>query len=499
MIRAQGRYARAMQATISLRAPAIGAAPELAVGFVDSVAALAKVERDDAEALRIAVERLVHFALEHAYPEGTTGDLAVEAHLFDGGIRLDVHDWGLPLELERSRSETGDHEATDLRLPGLDLTGLVDEAAFHNLGREGKLFSVVKHCAHDSPVGASAPLLSEHDDHEGTEAPPPDVVVRGFEPGDEEGICQLVYRNYANTYGSEFFYVPEKLLQRNRDGEVVSSVALAEGQIVGHHALLREERGPLAETGAAVIHPDFKGLGIFNQLSQRTLAGARGLGLAALYSQCVTVHPYSQKAAHTHGYREAALAVGRARASIRLEGNKLTRTGNRHGIVLDYLLFDPSPRRLFLPARYRARILETYGQLGLEVEEADSSTGSDEGIAAQLDAGLNIGTISIPSWTSEHASDLSRAFHYLLAKHCDMVYADIDLETVAAVDEVVDVLNRLGFFYCGLVLLGRDGRDQLRLQYENTLDVDEDEIVCYSDEAQALKEFVFGDKAKVTN
>jgi Acetyltransferase (GNAT) family len=410
---------------------------------------------------------------------------------------LDVHDWGLPLELERARSETGAHEATELQLPGLDLTGLVDEAAFHNLGRDGKLFSVVKHCAHDSPVAASAPLLTEHDDHEGAATPPSDVVVRGFEPGDEEGICQLVYRNYANTYGSEFFYEPEKLLQRNRDGQVVSSVAVADEQIVGHHALLREERGRLAETGAAVIHPDFKGLGIFNQLAQHTLAGARRLGLTALYAQCVTVHPYSQKAAHTHGYRESALAVGRARASIRLEGNKLTRTDNRHGIVLDYLLFDRLPRRLFLPTGYRERILETYEQLELGVEEARAPAGTGDGIAAQLDAGLNIGTISIPGWTRENEADLSRAFHYLLAKHCDMVYADIDLEAVAAVDDLVDILNGQGFFYSGVVLLGGGGRDQLRLQYENTLDVDEAEIVCYSDEAQALKEFVFGDKARV--
>ncbi len=78
-----------MQATISLRAPAIGAAPGLAVDFVGSVAALAKVERDDAEALR-AVERLVRFVLEHAYRDGVAGDLAVEAHLFDGGIRFHV-------------------------------------------------------------------------------------------------------------------------------------------------------------------------------------------------------------------------------------------------------------------------------------------------------------------------------------------------------------------------------------------------------------------------
>src|SRR5947209_15061038 len=105
-----------MQTSISLRAPAIGAAPELAAGFLDSVAALARLEREDAEALRTASERLVRFALEHAYPAGATGDVAVEAHLFDGGVRVDVHDWGLPLELERSRAESGEHEASTLEL-----------------------------------------------------------------------------------------------------------------------------------------------------------------------------------------------------------------------------------------------------------------------------------------------------------------------------------------------------------------------------------------------
>jgi anti-sigma regulatory factor (Ser/Thr protein kinase)/GNAT superfamily N-acetyltransferase len=487
-----------VQTTISLRAPAIGAAPELATGFTDSVAALTKLEQDDAAALREATDRLVRFALEHSYAGGARGEIAVEAHLFDGGIRIDVHDWGLPLELARTRAEDGDHEASALEVPGLDLAGIVDEASFHNLGRDGKLFSVVKHCLHDSPVAASAPLLSEHDDHETTARAPEDLRVRAFEPGDEEGICQLVYRNYANTYGSEFFYIPEKLLERNRDGEVVSSVAVADGLVVGHHALLREQDGPVAETGAAVIHPDYKGLGIFNLLSEHTLSAARDLRLTAVYGNAVTVHPYSQKAEHTHGYRETALAVGRARASIRLEGNKLTRTGNRHGIVVSYLCFEKPVRRVFIPQRYREPILAAYERVGLEVEEAERAAGDGGGITANLDAGLNIGTIAIPSWSEGGGDAVYRAFHYLLAKHCDMVYAEIDLERVARVDDVVELLNRAGFFYSGIAPLGRDGNDQLVLQYENTLDVEEEEIVCYSPATEELKAFVLADKARVT-
>ncbi len=246
-----------MQSTISLRAPNIGPAPELAVGFVDSVCSLVGLGESDAEALRRATDGLVRFALQHAYPEGVEGDIAVEAHVFDGGIRIDVHDWGLPLELERHRTAEGSHDASAFEAPDLDLEHLVDEVSFHNLGRDGKLFSIVKHCEHSSPVAAATPLLSEHDDHEQTPGrPAPDVTVRRFQQGDEEAICQLVYRNYSNTYGADFFYVPEKLLERNRNGEVASTVALVEGQIVGHLALLREDGGPTAESGAAVVHPD---------------------------------------------------------------------------------------------------------------------------------------------------------------------------------------------------------------------------------------------------
>ncbi len=484
-----------MQNTISLKAPNIGSAPELAVGFVGSVASVAGLAHDDAVSLGEATDRLVRFALEHAYPEGAEGEIAVEAHLFDGGIRIDVHDWGLPLELARARASGEKHTAAEL--PGLDLGGLVDEVAFQALGPEGKLFTIVKHCEHDSPAVSASALMTEHDDHEQTKTAD-DLVVRRFEEGDEEGICRLVYRNYSNTYGADFFYLPEKLLERNLSGEVVSTVALLDGEIVGHHALLREEQGPLAETGAAVVHPDRKGLGIFNAMAAQTLEDARQEGLSAVYAQAVTIHPYSQKAAHTHGYRETALAAGRARASIRLESNELTRTGKRHAVVVAHLCFDRSPRLLFLPAAYRDQIVKTYDYAGLELEEPRNGGSSDGAITSELDAGLNVGTIQIGRWSDGDEAACTRAFHYLLAKHCDMVYADVDLERVQNVDNVVEALNREGFFYSGVMLLGRDGRDQLRLQYENTVDVEDDEIVCYSDFCGELRDYVLEDRKRVS-
>ena len=476
-----------MAGTISLRAPNIGPARQLTASFVESVARLASIGDADAAALIEAATRLVDFVLEHSYLPGVDGEIAVEAHIFDGGVRIDVHDWGLPLELERNPGG-----AAPLAVPGLDLAGLVDEVSFQSLAQDGKLFSVVKHCAHASPVCVASPLVSDHDDHE-VVSHAEDVVVRSFESGDEESICRLVYRNYANTYGSEFFYVPEKLRERNLSGDVASSVALIDGELVGHHALLREET-PFAETGAAVIHPEYKGLGIYNLIAEHTIAAARANDLPGVWAQAVTIHPYSQKAAHTHGYRATALAVGRARASVRIEGNELTRTGKRHAIVVDYLCFDRPPRSVFMPESYRDQMRATYANVELDASERSHRSNDGAGISAELDAGLNVGTISISRWDD---TDFVRAFHYLLAKHCDMVYADIDLETVDRVDDAVERLNRSGFFYSGVMLVQRDGHDHLRMQYENTVDADEDEIVCFSDFAQELRDYVLADRRRV--
>src|SRR3954451_17957236 len=93
-----------MAGTISLRAPSIGPTRELTASFVESVARLASIGDADTAALTQAATRLVDFALEHAYLPGGEGEIAVEAHLFDGGVRIDVHDWGLPLEFERDRT-----------------------------------------------------------------------------------------------------------------------------------------------------------------------------------------------------------------------------------------------------------------------------------------------------------------------------------------------------------------------------------------------------------
>ena len=64
-------------------------------------------------------------------------------------------------------------------------------------------------------------------------------------------------------------------------------------------------------------------------------------------------------------------------------------------------------------------------------------------------------------------------------------------------DEATAELNELGFFAAGLVLHGPDGHDHLRLQLIDCEEIELEEIVCDSSFAEALRQRVLQDKARI--
>jgi hypothetical protein len=93
--------------------------------------------------------------------------------------------------------------------------------------------------------------------------------------------------------------------------------------------------------------------------------------------------------------------------------------------------------------------------------------------------------------------ELKRAVRHVLSRHVDVVYADVDLMTAGNVDEAGIALNEVGFFAAGLVLHGPDGHDHLRLQLLDSEEIELDDVVCDSPFAQALRNQVLEDKARV--
>lgn len=186
---------------------------------------------------------------------------------------------------------------------------------------------------------------------------------------DEAGeLARLVYRCYGYTYAQEFVYFPERVAARIRDGVMYSAVAVdAEGSIVGHLAMTPSEIGSrLALTGQAVVDPRYRGHHLFERLKLflREQAGAHGI--EGLYSEALTVHPYSQKGDLALGAHEVGFFLGYSPASEELRGGTED-ASRRHAIAL--MLLPPMPtasRDVYAPAVYHEMLTDLYEANALE-------------------------------------------------------------------------------------------------------------------------------------
>jgi N-acetylglutamate synthase-like GNAT family acetyltransferase len=458
------------------------------LSLIPAFASAAGVAPEHERRLGAVVEGLVGFSLDRSYPDDDLGEIEVTLDAADDVVHVTVHDWGLPLA-----SAGGDFGP--LPEPLAALAQDARDVQLLNLGSDGKRLAATV------PVPASGDGGARR--HHVEAAPrsvetPGEIEVRAATAGDAEGVAQLLYENYHLSYVHPDFYKPRYLTAALEAQELLSTIALHEGRVIGHHALMPLPDVPSAETGAAVVHSAYRGLGIFGRLFGSTLESARKRGLASTFGDAVTIHPFSQRAERSHGYREAALMLGMVPAQTTMRGFGGEGPGRRTAALRSYCPFDERPRAAALPAPYGGLLEDVYANVGLSLEARSARAPLEgEAVTTEVEAARTLGFLRLRRWDEGTAAALKQAVRHLLSHHVDIVYADVDLVAVDGLDEAAAELNELGFFVAGLVLHGPDGHDHLRLQRLDSEDVELDDVVCDSPFGEELKRRVLEDKARV--
>ena len=322
--------------------------------------------------------------------------------------------------------------------------------------------------------------------------------MRAATPQDAEAIAQLLYESYHLSYVHADFYRPRYLMAALESGRLLSTIAVHEGRVIGHHALMPRPSVPSAETGVAVVHSAYRGLGLFGRLFEGTLAAAGELGLASIFGDAVTLHPFSQRAERSHGYRETALQLGMVPAQTTMRGFGGEGPGRRTATLRSYRPFDAHPRQAALPTFYGELLESVYANAGLSLEpRPEPAPLEGDAVRVEVDEPRGLGFLQLRRWDGEAGTVLKRSVRQLLSRHVDVVYADVDLAAAGEVDEASAELNELGFFVAGLVLHGPDGHDHLRLQLLDSEDIELENIVCDSPFAEVLRHRVLEDMARV--
>lgn len=441
----------------------------LARALVEQLSSLAGLPDSElAQACQDAVENALRYS---------PGEVQLRAELSELDLVLCVVDQGAPME--------GSPQAS--KGHGLErIARAVDELRWVSLGRQGKELLLRRRRPHPE-VGELESL--ERFPDETPLAPEQEYEVRPFQSQDALGVARLCYQVYGYTYMHEELYFPDRLTALNASGQLYSMVALdAAGQVVGHYALERPQPGPLAECGEALVSPMHRGRKLMERMGQKLETVAPDLGLTTLYSNAVTLHPYSQRAAEAFGRRPCGLTLSGVPAQVTFKG---LGGGQRTSCVL-YVqhLTRPPVRPVYLPDRYRELLLQLYGRLDDQVTAQEPSPLSGAGaLTVELKPCFQTGRIRVTRPGEDSPTALAQGLHDLCQLgQAQAVYLELPLGHPAT-PELTRRARELGFFFSAL-----GPQDWLRMQWVAE-PVDMGALKLNSDEARALRDFIQADRS----
>ncbi len=448
------------------------------------------VDRMEADTTASVVRDLVTWVSLACYPPPSTGHIEVAFTAADDGIHLTLRDDGVPLPSFGTGLGPVPPELMHLDASTVDLHMV-------NHGGRGKMLA----CLVPTTASFDPHDLGTVDTLDTEPAEPGTIQSRLAQPGDAEAVGRVMHSVYGLGYGNQTFYQPAELESAWAHGEIVSGVALVDGEIVAHAALVREDGGYIYEAAAAAVDPRFRSLNLTGALGLVISQEAHERGAVAISTHMVTTHTRTQSGPARAGFTPTGLLLGAAPPALPGEP--------RQTLLLAYLLLQRPVREIALPTQvnYRQALITLYGRLQLElvdqdVESALAQIGDAPGVETHITAGDDSPAIVfIRRWGQEEHDALINAIRDTVTARPSMIYIDLNLHTLTMqqLDEIREFLSWYDFMAAGLMLFEQFGHDHLRLQVMLSTDLQIDRIMLLTDEAREVRAVVFKDHAQLSH
>jgi anti-sigma regulatory factor (Ser/Thr protein kinase)/GNAT superfamily N-acetyltransferase len=412
------------------------------------------------------VVRAAQDAIDHAYPAGDDGLIKLAIEEQHGKLEIRVRDFGIPQDVDALERELHESRATCANRFGCLAPDVADELHWLAFGPQGKALSVVKWLHEKHIADAATPESLKPFSEEAPLAPPQEYTIRRMRPEEAAQVSQLMYRTYGNSYFNEDVYYPDRVAAQNERGMVLSYVAVgAGGAIAGHYALERDQAGPVAEGGQAVVDPAHRGRGLLDRMKDFSLEEAQRLDLVGWYADAVTVHTLTQKSNTAHGGHLTAVDLA-AMPKTEKFGKSDVQPQRVSCLLYFHWLRPPAARTVFIPARHRAIVAEIYERLGCRIEIGAARPPSGHGtLAVSIDAGAALATVSADMIGTDTVRLVRQARRELVERtHVEVVYVELPLDDTATAI-VAGELEQDGFGFLGVAPHFSPRGDVLRLGY----------------------------------
>jgi RimJ/RimL family protein N-acetyltransferase len=274
--------------------------------------------------------------------------------------------------------------------------------------------------------------------------------LRRLTPADAPGVRELALCAVAPGYRHPEVFEPEELLRLNREGRLVSVVALDDTQqVVGHYALERPNLEPIAETGEAMVLPAHRGRGLMERMAQWLHESARAIGLVGLNGRPVTHHVASQRCYERCGSQPTGLCLGDTPASTHRVPDGFNQRLS-HLLYFKYLV-PPSPTTIDLPARHRDLVERIYHCLGKPVVFGPPRKPAGAGrLRTVREPALQRGTIQVLHVSEDSLQQIRQAVSELQSDmRPEAIYLELPL-TQAGTAALSTAAEDDGFFFAGI-------------------------------------------------
>lgn len=463
-----------------------------AIASVREVATLIGFTASEAEELELAVEEAATNVTEHAYDRGedATFDLVLEK--IPGGIKVDVKDMGIPFDPGQIPEYV---QAAST--PGMGvflMRAMVDECTFVNLGPGGKETHLVKYLKNASARAAETESQYAMAEPTATREKV-DFDVRLMADHEAIEVSRCAYKSHGYSFFDEHIYYPERLVELNRKGELISAVAVTrDGAFMGHAALcFQYPEDRIAELTFAFVNVEYRGHGVLTRLLEFLFDVKTARPLEGIYAYAVANHVFSQKTNAHHGMNTCGIFLATSPASWKFKGIP-GNPNQRISVVMDFrYTAPPKAMTLYPPPQHAEMVTKLFINVGASPQNAVVAAD-----AVALTSDSEIQTCSNESencaeiFVSRYGADTVQRVRRLLRKFC--------LEKMAAINLFLNLgdpatchltteFEKMGFFFAGILPRGRVG-DTLCLQYLNNVDFDYSAVAAYTDMAKELLGYI---------
>ncbi|MFM8551853.1 MAG: ATP-binding protein [Nitrospiraceae bacterium] len=467
--------------------------------LVADIAATVGLDREAAQKLDRVLGEIVRNIVEQGYKGDASQSLDVSLSLRGHALVVAAEDKGLPFDYRPLQA------GQDSRFAAILSAGYVDRVNFLNRGPQGNRVELIRELPAEDFRNRADP--KEHQAAvEAAEAHPDETITtRPMKPEESAELARLVYRCYGYTYPGSFIYYPEKVEAQQRAGLMKSYVACNQrGELIGHLAMtFPRPDARVVESGQAVVDPRYRGHGLFQRMKAQARDDVAAHRVVGIYSEAVTVHPFSQKGSLDVGAHEVGFLLGYTSGTVSFRNISESDKPRRQSVAFLYLTaLAHEPATVFLPAPYRDLAQGIYRATGISRSVVTDQGSRQAGLppSGHLTISLrpdhNQAILTLDQLGRDTLDAVRAHLHELKLQRVDCMYVDVPLVQEGA-GELGATLRDLGFFF-GAIIPEFGRGDVLRLQYLNNVDIVPADIHTASEAGRTLLAAILEDQAAVT-